>query len=181
MPGSITSTGVTRITATIRPGMACLRVLARSSTAFNGSDIDDLRSQSDGGGTPRFGDDFLSWLEAEGRFTGTEMRGLAEGRVLHPHVPALTVEGPLAVLQFLETPLLNHLNYPTLIATKAARVRHAVQGRPVLEFGTRRGPASGASAGVRAALIGGADFTSNVAVSHALGLDPKGTHAHSMI
>ena len=85
------------------------------------------------------------------------------------------------MLQVLETPLLNHLNYPTLIATKAARVRHAARGRPVLEFGTRRGPASGASAGVRAALIGGADFTFNVAVSHALGLDPKGTHAHSMI
>ena len=58
---------------------------------------------------------------------------------------------------------------------------HAARGRPVLEFGTRRGPAGGAAAGVRAALIGGAEYTSNVAVSQRLGLDPKGTHAHAMV
>ncbi|MFZ0014827.1 MAG: nicotinate phosphoribosyltransferase, partial [Acidimicrobiia bacterium] len=72
-------------------------------------------------------------------------------------------------------------NYPTLIATKAARVDDAARGSTVLEFGMRRGPDSGVFAGGRAALIGGADFTSNVALSHAVGLDPKGTHAHSLV
>ena len=83
--------------------------------------------------------------------------------------------------QILETSLLNHLNYQTLIATKASRIRASGQGQLMLEFGLRRGPDRGANAGTRAALIGGADFTSNVAVSNEMDLDPKGTHAHSMV
>ncbi len=83
--------------------------------------------------------------------------------------------------QILETSLLNHLNYQTLIATKASRVDAAGRGRPVLDFGMRRGPAMGANAGSRAALIGGCDFSSNVGISHHLGVAPKGTHAHSMV
>ena len=83
--------------------------------------------------------------------------------------------------QILETALLSHLNYPTLIATKASRVSEAGRGRPVMEFGLRRGPLWGASAGTRAALIGGCDFSSHVAASVAMGLDPKGTHAHSLV
>ncbi|HZD22745.1 MAG TPA: nicotinate phosphoribosyltransferase, partial [Acidimicrobiia bacterium] len=63
----------------------------------------------------------------------------------------------------------------------AARVEDAARGGTVLEFGMRRGPHSGVYAGGRAALVGGAEFTSNVALSHSIGLDPKGTHAHSMV
>ena len=103
------------------------------------------------------------------------------GRVVHALAPLAIVQGPLAVIQILETSLLNHLNYPTLIATKASRIHEAAAGRPSLEFGMRRGPASGVNPGGRAALIGGADFTSNVGLSHELGVDPKGTHAHSMV
>ena len=83
--------------------------------------------------------------------------------------------------QILETGLLNYLNYQTLIATKASRINESGRGRPILEFGLRRGHERGANAGARAALIGGAVFTSNVGVSHALGVPPKGTHAHSMV
>jgi nicotinate phosphoribosyltransferase len=83
--------------------------------------------------------------------------------------------------QILETALLNHLNYQTLIATKAARIHDTGRGQVLLEFGLRRGHDRGANAGARAALIGGADFTSNVGLSHILGLPPKGTHAHSMV
>jgi nicotinate phosphoribosyltransferase len=83
--------------------------------------------------------------------------------------------------QILETSLLNHLNYQTLIATKAARIHDTGRGQLLLEFGLRRGQDRGANAGARAALIGGADYTSNVGVSHILGLPPKGTHAHSMV
>jgi nicotinate phosphoribosyltransferase len=91
------------------------------------------------------------------------------------------VHGPLAMAQILETSLLNHLNYQTLIATKAARIREIGRGQLMLEFGLRRGQGKGANAGTRAALIGGADFSSNVGVSAVLGYPPKGTHAHSMV
>ncbi len=83
--------------------------------------------------------------------------------------------------QILETALLNHLNYPTLVATKAARIHQAGKGQLLLEFGLRRAQGTSANAGARAALIGGADFTSNVGISELLGYPPKGTHAHSMI
>jgi nicotinate phosphoribosyltransferase len=142
---------------------------------FTEDDIAALRSQG------RFDEGFLSWLRAEGDFTRLELRSVPEGRVIHANAPAAIVSGPLAMAQILETSLLNHLNYQTLVATKASRVDEAARGNIVLEFGLRRGPDVGANAGARAALIGGADFTSNVGLSTALGLDPKGTHAHSMI
>ncbi len=83
--------------------------------------------------------------------------------------------------QILETALLNQLNYQILIATKACRINEAGRHQMLLEFGMRRGHDRGANAGVRAALIGGADFSSNVGISHLLGYPPKGTHAHSMV
>jgi nicotinate phosphoribosyltransferase len=151
------------------------------STAFTPAGIDVLRAQSDHRGRPRFRFEFLEWLEANGDFGGLKLEAVPEGRVVHPHSPMVVVRGPLAAAQILETALLNHLNYPTLIATKSSRVREAGRGRPVMEFGLRRAPSWGANAGTRAALIGGCDFTSHVAVSTAMGLDPKGTHAHSMV
>ncbi|HMN28486.1 MAG TPA: nicotinate phosphoribosyltransferase [Caldilineaceae bacterium] len=96
-------------------------------------------------------------------------------------MPLTVVEGPLVMAQILETSLLTHLNYQTLIATKAARLVESGRGRPILEFGLRRAQDRGGNAGARGALVGGASFTSNVAVSRALGLPPKGTHAHSMV
>jgi nicotinate phosphoribosyltransferase len=101
--------------------------------------------------------------------------------VVHPNVPLVVVEGPLPIVQLLESPLLNHLNYPTLVATKAARIREVTRNGKILEFGMRRAHEHGANAGARAALIGGADFSSNTAVSAALGSPPKGTHGHSMV
>ncbi len=71
--------------------------------------------------------------------------------------------------QLLETSLLNHINYQTLIATKAALIRDVGRGGVLMEFGLRRGQDKGANAGARAALIGGADFSSNVGISHILG------------
>jgi nicotinate phosphoribosyltransferase len=109
------------------------------------------------------------------------MRAIPEGRVVHPNVPLTVVQGPLAMAQILETSLLNHLNYQTLIATKAARIHESGRHRLLMEFGLRRAQERGANAGARAALIGGADFSSNVGLSHVLGYLPKGTHAHSMV
>jgi nicotinate phosphoribosyltransferase len=148
---------------------------------FGPAEIDQLRSHRASTGAALFSTVFLEWLEAAGDFTGLEMAAVPEGRVVHPHAPAAVVQGPFAMAQILETSLLNHLNYQTLIATKASRVSAAGRGRPVLDFGMRRGPAVGANAGSRAALIGGCNFSSNVGLSHHVGLPPKGTHAHSMV
>ena len=148
---------------------------------FTDTDLDLLRGQTNALGHRRFDDEFLDWLRDNGTFDEVVIRAVPEGRVVHANAPIAVVEGPLGLVQILETSLLNHLNYPTLIATKASRIHEAAGGRPALEFGMRRGPESGANAGGRAALIGGADFTSNVGISHEMGVDPTGTHAHSMV
>jgi len=144
-------------------------------------DIRFLRKQTGRTGQRVFSDDFLEWLEQNGNFEGISMQAIPEGRVVHPNVPLTVVQGPLAMAQILETSLLNHLNYQTLIATKAARIHDSGRGQLMLEFGLRRAHDLGANAGARAALIGGADFSSNVGISHVLGFPPKGTHAHSMV
>jgi len=148
---------------------------------FREQDIEYLRGQRVGNGRQLFDDDFLKWLRDNGNFDGLTMRAIPEGRVVHPNVPLTVVEGPAAMAQILETSLLNHLNFQTLIATKAALIHDIARGGTILEFGLRRAQERGGNAGTRAALIGGADFSSNVGVSHLLGLDPKGTHAHSMV
>lgn len=148
---------------------------------FTRDDLEILASQRTVTGRPRFAPEFIAWLERHGDFSGLELRAIPEGRVVHPNAPIVSVTGPLALAQILETHLLNRLNYPTLIATKASRAKEAARGGTVLEFGLRRGPESGSHAGGYGALIGGAHFTSNTALSAAVGLDPKGTHAHSMV
>lgn len=148
---------------------------------FGELELERLRSLRSPKGAPLFDENFLGWLRRNGSFDGITMRALPEGRVAHPHVPLTVVEGPLVMAQILETALLNHINYQTLIATKAARIRESAGAQPVLEFGLRRAQDTGANAGTRAALIGGADFSSNLGMSLSLGLPPKGTHAHSMV
>jgi nicotinate phosphoribosyltransferase len=148
---------------------------------FRPADLAYLRSQRSRDGRQLFGDDFLDWLGRDGHFGAINLCAIPEGRVVHPNVPLTVVRGPLAMAQLLETPLLNMLNYQTLIATKASRIHASARGGTVLEFGMRRGHAEGVNAGARAALIGGADFSSNVGISHVLGYPPKGTHAHSLV
>lgn len=148
---------------------------------FTDEDIDLLRGQKGRMGNQLLGDDFLDWLRKNGDFSGISMQAIPEGRVVHPYVPLTVVQGPMAMAQILESSLLNQLNYQTLIATKAARIREAGRGQVLLEFGMRRAQDTGANAGARGALIGGADFSSNVGISEVLGFDPKGTHAHSMV
>ena len=151
------------------------------SISITNDHTDALAAMTSPTGTPVFGTEFLDWLAAPGRFDGIEIRAVAEGRVVHPHVPVISVTGPLAVCQLLETSLLNHMNYPTLIATKASRVVRSARGGRVLEFGMRRGPATGVNEGIRAALIGGCVSTSNVEAAIALGRRPIGTHAHALV
>ncbi|MDQ7025620.1 MAG: nicotinate phosphoribosyltransferase [Anaerolineae bacterium] len=148
---------------------------------FRDQDLDYMRGMTSRNGNRIFEEDFLAWLKDNGNFSALNLYAIPEGRVVHPSVPLTMVVGPLGQGQLLETQLLNQLNYQTLIATKAARIHQAGRGGLMMEFGARRAHGSAALAGARAALIGGADFTSNAGISHALGFPPKGTHAHSMI
>jgi nicotinate phosphoribosyltransferase len=111
-----------------------------------------------------------------------DIDAVAEGTVVFPHEPLVRVRGSLLECQLLETPLLNVINFQTLIATKAARVCLAARGEPVLEFGLRR--AQGIDGGVtasRAAYVGGCAATSNVLAGKLYGIPVRGTHAHSWV
>lgn len=123
---------------------------------------------------------FLDFL-CDFRFTGTVIAP-PEGTVVFANEPLLTVEGPLAEAQFVETALLNIINFQTLIASKAARIVHAAAGAPVIEFGLRRahGPDGGLSC-ARAACVGGVRSTSNVLAGMVYDLPVRGTHAHSWV
>ena len=84
--------------------------------------------------------------------------------------------------QLVETALLNIVNYQTLIATKASRIKQVVKDEVVMEFGTRRAHEMDAAIwGARAAVIGGVEATSNVRAGKRFGIPVSGTHAHSMV
>ncbi|NVN89718.1 MAG: nicotinate phosphoribosyltransferase, partial [Desulfuromonadales bacterium] len=106
----------------------------------------------------------------------------SEGTVVFANEPLLTVEGTLAEAQFVETALLNIINFQTLVATKASRINHAAAGGAVIEFGLRRaqGPDGGLSV-ARAASVGGVRSTSNVLAGKTFGIPVRGTHAHSWV
>jgi nicotinate phosphoribosyltransferase len=110
---------------------------------------------------PLFSSAFLEYLRHL-RFTG-DIDAVPEGTVVFPHEPLLRVQGPILEAQLLETPLLNFVNFQSLIATKAARICLAARGEPVIEFGLRRAQGiDGALTASRAAYVGGCAGTSNV-------------------
>ncbi len=151
------------------------------SAHLRDEELEKLRAQRTAAGTPMFGDDFLRWLQHDGAFDSLTIRAVPEGRVVHHTVPLTVVEGSLATAQIVETALLNHINYQTLIATKAARIRESAGSGLIIEYGLRRAQNGGGNAATRAAMIGGADVSSNVGLSLAMDLPPKGTHAHSLV
>jgi nicotinate phosphoribosyltransferase len=84
--------------------------------------------------------------------------------------------------QFLETALLNMINFQTMIATKANRVVNAAKTARVSDFGLRRAQDEDAAMkGARAAYIAGATATSNVKAGKEYGIPINGTHAHSFV
>ncbi len=121
-------------------------------------------------------------LLAEGRFSG-DVWAVPEGTPVFAHEPLLRIEAPLWQAQVAETYLLNALNYQTLIATRAARLRDSAGPEAtLLEFGTRRAFSPQASLwAARAALAGGLDGTSNVLAALRLGQRPVGTMAHALV
>ncbi|OUL25733.1 nicotinate phosphoribosyltransferase [Nostoc sp. T09] len=126
-------------------------------------------------------DRFWSLL-AEGCFTG-DVWAVPEGTAVFANQPLLRVEAPLWQAQLVETYLLNTLNYQTLIATRAARIRDvAGEQATLLEFGTRRAfSPQGSLWAARAALAGGLDSTSNVLAALQLNQKPSGTMAHALV
>ncbi|MGK2855761.1 MAG: nicotinate phosphoribosyltransferase [Thermoanaerobaculia bacterium] len=129
---------------------------------------------------PVFDREFLDALGAM-RFS-CDIDAVPEGTVVFPHEPLVRVRGPIMQAQIIETPLLNAINFQTLVATKAARLKIAAGSLPVVEFGLRRaqGPDGGMSAS-RAAYIGGCAGTSNVLAAKTWGIPVRGTHAHSWV
>lgn len=141
---------------------------------FSEDDIDYLREVTD------YPEEFLDYLK-DFKFECT-VRSAVEGEMVFNDEPLVQVEGPLAQCQLIETALLNIINYQTLIATKAARIKSVVEDDVVMEFGTRRAQEMDAAIwGTRAAFIGGFDATSNVKAGKLFGIPIAGTHAHSLI
>ena len=126
-------------------------------------------------------DRFWSLL-LEARFTG-DVWAVPEGTAVFATEPLLRVEAPLWQAQLVETYLLNTLNYQTLVATRAARIRDVAGAQAtLLEFGTRRAFSPQASLwAARAALAAGFDATSNVLAAIRLGQKPSGTMAHALV
>ncbi|WCJ48178.1 nicotinate phosphoribosyltransferase [Levilactobacillus brevis] len=141
---------------------------------FSQTDIDYLREAED------YSAEFLDYL-ANFKFRGS-IRSAVEGELVYAHEPLLQVEGPLADCQLVETAILNIINYQTLIATKAARIRSVAGDDALMEFGTRRAQEFDAAIwGTRAAYIGGFDATSNVRAGKIFGIPISGTHAHALV
>lgn len=141
---------------------------------FTEEDIEYLREQVG------YKEDFLEYLKHL-RFTGT-IRSIKEGEVVFQNEALVRVEAPLAEAQLIETALLNIVNYQTLIATKASRIKQVTGDEVAMEFGTRRAHEMDAAIwGTRAAYIAGFSSTSNVRAGKLFGIPVAGTHAHSMV
>ncbi|MEM9928724.1 MAG: nicotinate phosphoribosyltransferase [Bacteroidota bacterium] len=147
---------------------------------FSADDVQYLGRLKGATGRPLFKETFLNYLQRM-RFRGT-IHAVPEGEIVMPNEPLLRIEGTLIECQLLETALLTIINFSTLIATKAARVKAAAGEDTVLEFGLRR--AQGIDGGLtasRSAYLGGCDATSNVWAGRYYNIPVRGTHAHSWV
>lgn len=141
---------------------------------FSETDIAYLKETGD------YSPEFIDYL-SDFKFQGT-IRSAVEGELIYNNEPMMQVEGPLADCQLIETAVLNIVNYQTLIATKAARIRSVAGNDGIMEFGTRRAQEFDAAIwGTRAAYIGGFDATSNVRAGKLFGIPISGTHAHALV
>ncbi|WP_144510129.1 nicotinate phosphoribosyltransferase [Bacillus sp. FJAT-22090] len=144
------------------------------SFGFSESDIAYLREEG------HYSEEYLEYLRNL-KFTGT-IRSMKEGELVFANEPILQIEAPLAEAQLIETALLNIVNFQTLIATKASRIKHVIEDGTAMEFGTRRAHEFDAAIwGTRAAYIGGLSGTSNVRAGKLFGIPVVGTHAHAMV
>lgn len=127
-----------------------------------------------------FDEEFLNYLK-NFKFE-CDVWAIPEGTPVFPNEPLVVVKGPIIQAQFIETMILLTINHQSLIATKANRIVRAAQGRPVLEFGSRRAQGyDGAILGARAAYIGGCTATANTIAEKMFGIPAVGTMAHSWV
>lgn len=144
------------------------------SLRFNPEEVNYLRSLG------LFSQRFLDWLPSFS-FRG-DAWALSEGELVFPNVPLLRLQGSLGECQLVESALLNIINFQTLVASKASRVKLAAGPGSVLEFGLRRAQGvDGAMSASRAAFVGGCSATSNVLAGSTYQIPVKGTHAHSWV
>ena len=138
-------------------------------------DGEDLRFLADRGLHPKFLDFLKSF-----RFQGT-VTSVKEGEVIFPLETILRVDGTIIEAQMIETLLLNLINFESLVATKASRIRSIAGTRRVVDFGLRRAQGYGGIQATKAAMIGGFDATSNVYAAFHYSIETTGTQAHSWI
>ncbi|MBL7575846.1 nicotinate phosphoribosyltransferase [Peptoniphilus asaccharolyticus DSM 20463] len=141
---------------------------------FTDDDIEFLKTKK------IFDDEFLEYLR-NFKFE-CDVWAIPEGTVIFPNEPLVIVKGPAIQAQFIETMILLTINHQSMIATKANRICTSAEGRPVIEFGSRRAQGySGAMLGARASYIGGCVGTANTLAEKAYGVPAMGTMAHSWI
>lgn len=139
---------------------------------FHDDELDYLKDQG-------FLPDFINYLEDFK--LQVSIHAAREGEIVFPLEPVVRIRGGIIEAQILETLLLNILNFESLIATKAARMKYAAGERKVLDFGLRRAQGLGGIQASKAAMIGGVEATSNVYSSFIHGIPASGTMAHSWI
>lgn len=145
-----------------------------SELTFTRRDIDYLKSKK------IFSNEFLNFLQ-NFKFQ-CDVYAVPEGTPVFPYEPLVTVKGPIMQAQFVETMILLTINHQTLIATKANRICKAANGRPVMEFGSRRAQGyDGAIFGARAATIGGCAATACTIAEEMFDIPAIGTMAHSWV
>ena len=150
------------------------------SFRFADDDLAYLATLVGADGKPLFEAGFLEHLKMMN--LSLDVDAVPEGTVVFPQEPLVRVTGPVIPCMLLETPLLNLVNFSTLVATKASRICLAARGGQVLELGLRR--AQGIDGGIvasRSAYVGGCSATSNVLAGKLFGIPVKGTHAHSWV
>lgn len=147
---------------------------------FTEQEIQYLSSLTASNNLPLFDQSFLKVLkEIE---LEVDIEAIPEGTIVFPNEPLVQVRGPIMHCQLLETALLNLVNFPTLIATKASRVMLAAKGDQIIEFGMRRAQGvDGAITATRASFVGGVTSTSNTSAGFIYRIPVKGTHAHSWV
>jgi nicotinate phosphoribosyltransferase len=150
------------------------------SLRFTSEDLTWLAEVRGSDGEKLFDPAFLDYLGS--LRLACDVDAVPEGTLVFPLEPMVRVTGPILHAQLIETPLLNLINFQSLIATKTARVVLAARGEPVLEFGLRRAQGlDGALAASRAAWVGGCASTSNVMAGRLFGIPVSGTHGHSWV
>ena len=139
---------------------------------FGNEEIEYLRTQG-------FKDEFLNYLRSFR--LSCNIHSVKEGEIVFNNTPLVRVQGNIIETQIIETLLLNILNFESLIATKASRLKQVAGEKAVLDFGLRRSQGFGGIQASKASIIGGLNGSSNVYAGLEYGLDVSGTMAHSWV